>query len=238
MVVVLINGRPLSINWIAEKIPAIIEAWLPGEEGAGAVADVIFGDYNPGGRLPISFPRSVGQVPVYYNHKPSGERSNWKGDYIEISSSPLFSFGYGLSYTNFKYDNLNIMPGHISCSGQVEISADIKNTGNLTGDEVVQLYINDVQAEITRPVKELKGFKRIVLGPGQKKKITFMLPIIQLGFYNEDMKYIVEPGTMKVMIGSSSDDIRLTGKFEITGKIIELKNKKKYFSSVEIKSNT
>lgn len=238
VVVVLINGRPLSISWIAEKIPAVIEAWLPGEEGAGAVADVLFGDYNPGGRLPISFPRSVGQVPVYYNHKPSGGRSHWKGDYVEISSKPLFSFGYGLSYTDFKYDNLNIVPERVSSRGQVEISANIKNTGNLTGDEVIQLYINDVYAEITRPVKELKGFKRIVLEPGQKKTITFILPVNLLGFYNKDMKYIVEPGTIKVMIGSSSDDIRLTGKFKITGKIIEPKNKKKYFSKVEIKSHT
>ncbi|MCJ7666530.1 MAG: glycoside hydrolase family 3 C-terminal domain-containing protein [Actinobacteria bacterium] len=236
IIVILINGRPLSINWIAEKIPAVIEAWLPGEEGARAVADVLFGDFNPGGKLPISFPRSVGQIPVYYNHKPSGGRSHWKGDYVEISSKPLFPFGYGLSYTSFEYSNMKIMPESISINGQVEISIDIKNTGSYTGDEVVQLYVNDVQSEITRPVKELKGFKRITLEPDQKKTITFILSIVQLGFYNKDMKCVVEPGTIKVMLGSSSEDIRSIGEFEITGEVIEISNIKKYFTSVRVKN--
>ena len=236
IIVVLINGRPLSINWITEKIPAIIEAWLPGEEGANAVTDVLFGDYNPGGKLPISFPRSVGQIPVYYNHKPSGGRSHWKGDYVEISSKPLFPFGYGLSYTSFEYSNMIIIPESISIDGKVEISIDIKNTGTRTGDEVVQLYVNDVQSEITRPVKELKGFKRITLEPGQKKIITFILSIAQLGFHNKDMKCVVEPGTIKVMLGSSSEDIRSTGEFEITGEITEISNIKKYFTSVIVKN--
>jgi beta-glucosidase len=238
MIVILVNGRPLSINWAAENIPAIIEAWLPGEEGSRAVADILFGDFNPGGKLPMSFPRSVGQVPVYYNHKPSGGRSNRKGDYVEISSKPLFYFGYGLSYTSFEYNDLIINPKRVPVDGQVEISVDIKNTGHRKGDEVVQLYINDMQSEVTRPVKELKGFKRIVLEPGQEKMLTFILPMDLLGFYSKDMKYIVEPGTIKVMVGSSSDDIRLMGEFEITGKIKELKDKKKYFSTVEVRSNT
>lgn len=236
IIVVLINGRPLSINWITEKIPAIIEAWLPGEEGANAVADVLFGDYNPGGKLPVSFPRSVGQIPVYYNHKPSGGRSHWKGDYVEISSKPLFPFGYGLSYTSFEYSNMIIMPAGISVEGNVEISIDIKNTGTRTGDEVIQLYVNDVQSEITRPVKELKGFKRITLEPGQKKTITFILSIAQLGFYNRDMKYVVEPGIIKVMLGSSSEDIKSTGEFEIKGEITEISKIKKYFTSVSVKN--
>jgi beta-glucosidase len=235
VVVVLINGRPLSINWIAEKIPAVIEAWLPGEEGAHAIADILFGDYNPGGKLPMSFPRSVGQVPVYYNHKPSGGRSHWKGDYVEMSSKPLFPFGYGLSYTSFEYSNIVIVPESISINGQVEISIDVKNTGSSTGDEVVQLYINDVQSEVTRPVKELKGFKRVTLKPGQKKTITFILSITQLGFYNKDMKYVVEPGTIKIMVGSSSEDIRLMGEFEITGKVTEIVNTKKYFTLIRVK---
>jgi len=235
VVVVLINGRPLSINWIAEKVPAVIEAWLPGEEGAGAVADILFGDSNPGGKLPISFPRTVGQVPVYYNHKPSGGRSHWKGDYVEVSSKPLFPFGYGLSYTSFEYGNLKIEPKNVLCNGQVKISVDVKNTGSLKGDEVVQLYINDVYSETTRPVKELKGFKRVTLKPGQKKTIVFTIPIVQLGFYNRDLKYVIEPGIMKVMVGSSSEDIRLTGEFEIKGELLEIKNEKKFFSSVIVK---
>ncbi|MDD5621788.1 MAG: glycoside hydrolase family 3 N-terminal domain-containing protein, partial [Actinomycetota bacterium] len=236
IIVILINGRPLSINRITEKIPAIIEAWLPGEEGANAVADTLFGIYNPGGKLPISFPRSVGQIPVYYNHKPSGGRSHWKGDYVEISSKPLFPFGYGLSYTSFEYSNMIMTPEIISIDGQVEISVDIKNTGSRTGDEIVQLYVNDVQSEITRPVKELKGFKRITLEPGQKKTITFILSTAQLGFYDRDMKYVVEPGTIKIMMGSSSEDIRSTGEFEITGERMEISNIKKYFTSVIVKN--
>jgi len=234
VIVVLVNGRPLSINWIAGNIPAIIEVWLPGEEGARAVADVLFGDYNPGGKLPVTFPRSVGQVPVYYNHKPSGGRSHWKGDYVEMSSKPLFSFGHGLSYTNFEYSNLAIIPESVSFYEEIKISINVKNTGTSTGDEVVQLYVNDIQSEITRPVKELKGFKRITLEPGQKKAIVFTLSTTQLGFYRKDMKYVIEPGTIKVMIGSSSEDIRLTGEFEIKGVVTEIKNEKKYFTLIRV----
>jgi len=235
LIVVLINGRPLSINWIVNNIPAIVEAWLPGEEGAKAVADVLFGDYNPGGKLTMSFPRSVGQVPVYYNHKPSGGRSHWKGDYVEMSSKPLFPFGYGLSYTDFEYNNMVIIPKSISWDGQVEINVDVKNTGSCAGDEVVQLYINDTQSEVTRPVKELKGFKRITLKSGEKKTVTFILSIVQLSFYNKDMKYVVEPGIIKVMAGSSSEDIRLTGEFEIIGQTTEIESVKKYFTLIRVK---
>ncbi len=234
VIAVLVNGRPISINWIVKNVPAIIETWLPGEEGARAVADVLFGDYNPGGKLPVSFPRSVGQVPVYYNHKISGGRSHWKGDYVEMSSKPLFPFGYGLSYTHFEYSNLVVTPEIVSCNGEVKISIYIKNTGSYRGDEVVQLYVRDVQSEITRPIKELKGFVRVTLKPGQKKTISFILSATQLGFYNKDMKYVVEPGIIEVMLGSSSDNIRLNGKFEINGEMTEIKEEKKYFSSVKI----
>ncbi len=235
IIIVLINGRPLSINWIADNIPSVLETWLPGEEGANAVADVLFGDYNPGGKLPVSFPMSVGQVPVYYNHKPSGGHSHLKDDYVEMSSKPLFPFGYGLSYSNYEYSNIIINPKSTSWDGKVEISVDVKNAGSYTGDEVVQLYVNDVQSEITRPVKELKGFKRVTLKQDQKKTITFILSIVQLGFYNKDMKYVVEPGTIKVMLGSSSEDIRLTGEFEISGKSIEFVNGKKYLTLIRVK---
>ncbi|MFZ3085078.1 MAG: fibronectin type III-like domain-contianing protein, partial [Candidatus Hydromicrobium sp.] len=156
-------------------------------------------------------------------------------DYVEMSSKPLFSFGYGLSYTRFEYSNLIITPKSTSWNGYVEISVDVKNTGSCTGDEVVQLYVNDVQSEMTRPVKELKGFKRITLEPGQRKTVTFILSITQLGFYNNDMKYVVEPGTIKVMAGSSSEDIRLTGEFEITGEVTEISDVKKYFTSIRVK---
>jgi len=188
---------------------------LPGEEGARAIADVLFGDYNPGGKLPISFPRSVGQVPVYYNHKPSGGRSHWKEDYVEMSSKPLFPFGHGLSYTNFEYSNMVITPRTVSRDSQVKISVDIKNIGSSTGDEVIQLYVHNRQSTITRPLKELKGFKRITLKPGKKKTVYFILLSEQLGFYNKEFKYVVEPATVKVMIGSSSEHIRLVDEYEI-----------------------
>ena len=235
VVVVLVNGRPLSINWAAGNVPAIIEAWLPGEEGARAIADVLFGDYNPGGKLPMSFPRGVGQVPVYYNHKPSGGRSHWKGDYVEMGTKPLFPFGFGLSYTNFEYSNLIITPETISHEGEVQISIDVENTGSCRGDEVVQLYINDMQSEVTRPVKELKNFKRVTLEPAQKKTVVFTLYTGQLGFYNKEIKYVIEPGDIKVMLGSSSEDIRLTGLLKITGSVIEIGNNKKYLSTALVR---
>jgi len=235
VLVVLVNGRPLSINWAAGNVPAIIEAWLPGEEGARAIADVLFGDYNPGGKLPMSFPRGVGQVPVYYNHKPSGGRSHWKGDYVEMGTKPLFPFGFGLSYTNFEYSNLIITPETISHEGEVQISIDVENTGSCRGDEVVQLYINDMQSEVTRPVKELKNFKRVTLEPAQKKTVVFTLYTGQLGFYNKEIKYVIEPGDIKVMVGSSSEDIRLTGLLKITGSVIEIGNNKKYLSTALVR---
>jgi beta-glucosidase len=214
-VLVLIDGRPLALDWIAEKIPAIIEAWLPGEEGGNAVADVLFGDYNPGGKLPISFPRKVGQIPVYYAHKPSGARSQLWGDYVDSSTSPAFDFGHGLSYTSFKLSNLKIQPKQVKRNGKISVKVDIENTGKRSGEEVVQLYINDVVASITRPVKELKGFKRIALEPAETKTVEFALPVETLGFYDKDLKFTVEPGMFKVMIGCSSRDIILEGQFEV-----------------------
>jgi beta-glucosidase len=215
LVVVLVNGRPLALPWMAEHAPAILEAWLPGEEGAEAVADVLFGDCSPGGKLPMTFPRGVGQVPIFYAHKPSGGRSHWMGDYVELSSRPLFPFGHGLSYTRFEYANLRIEPARVAPAGQVTIAADVKNVGSRAGDEVVQLYVHDVAASVTRPVQELKGFQRVALGPGEQKRVSFSLAMSALGFYDRDMRFVVEPGTIDVMVGSSAADIRLTGVFEI-----------------------
>jgi len=158
---VIVDGRPVTLGWIAEIIPAIVEAWLPGEEGGNAVADVIFGDYNPAGRLSISFPRSVGQIPVYYGMKPSGGKSQFWGDYVDERAGPLYNFGYGLSYSTFKYDNLKIDSRKVRKDEEIHISVDITNTSERDGEEVVQLYINDIIASITRPVKQLKGFERI-----------------------------------------------------------------------------
>ena len=217
VVLVLINGRPCALTWMAEKIPAIVEAWLPGQEGGRAVADVLFGDYNPGGKLPVSFPENAGQVPVYYGHKPSGGRSAVWGDYVDCRAGPLFEFGYGLSYTTFGFSGLSIEPKKVSPAGDVSVKINVQNTGNRAGDEVVQLYINDVVASVTRPVKELKGFQRIHLKPGEKKRVEFTLPAESLAFYNRNMKRVVEPGFFKVMVGRSSADILLEGEFEVVG---------------------
>jgi beta-glucosidase len=215
VVLVLVDGRPPALDWIAEEIPAILEAWLPGEEGGNAIADVLFGDYNPGGKLPVSLPRKTGQVPVYYAHKPSGARSQLWGDYVDSSTTPAFDFGHGLSYTTFEISNLRINPERFQKNGKISVKVDIENTGDRMGDEVVQLYVNDPIASVTRPVKELKGFKRIALDPAEKKTVDFELPIETLAFYDSDMKFTVEPGAFKVMVGPSSSDIILEGQFEV-----------------------
>ncbi len=234
VIAVLINGRPLAIPWLVQHVPAILETWLPGEEGAAAVADVLFGDYNPGGKLPISFPRTVGQVPVYYGHKISGGRSHWQGDYVDVSAKPLFPFGYGLSYTSFKFDNLRLDRPEVEIGGQVAVSVDLTNTGRCRGDEVVQLYLRDPQASVTRPVKELKGFKRVTLEPGQTKTVTFTLSTHLLGFYDREMNFVVEPGRIEVMVGSSSADIYLTGEFQIIGQAADISQKKRFSSQVTV----
>ncbi len=217
---VLMNGRPLSISWSAEHVPAILEAWFPGIQGGNAVADIIFGNHGPGGKLPATFPRTVGQVPIHYNHKntgrpPSSEHGTSK--YLDVPSTPLFPFGHGLSYTEFEYSNLHVSPERIGLAGMVEIGVDVRNVGEVRGDEVVQLYLRDVVASVTRPVKELKGFNRITLEPGEKKTVKFTVASEQLSLINRDMKRVVEPGIFKVMVGKSSEDIQLTGSFEVTG---------------------
>jgi beta-glucosidase len=215
VVLVLTNGRPYTLKWLAEKTPAIIVAWEPGEEGGRAVADVLFGDYNPGGKLPVSFPRNEGQIPTYYYHKPSGRKSAIWQDYVDGSADPLYEFGYGLSYTTFEFSDLIIRPKRVAKDGTVTIKVDVTNTGKRAGEEVVQLYINDVIASVTRPVKELKGFERIHLTPGEKKTVTFRIPAVDLAFYNRNMERKVEPGVFKVMIGRSSADIRQEDEFEV-----------------------
>jgi beta-glucosidase len=218
VVLVLVSGRPHSLKPMADKIPAIIEAWLPGEEGGNAVADVIFGDCNPGGKLPISFPEKAAQIPVYYAQKPSKGKSPFGDyDYLDSSSKPLFEFGFGLSYTTFELTDLRIDPEKIAPDGALVIKVDVRNSGSVAGDEVVQLYINDVLATITRPVKELKGFQRVHLQAGEKRTVEFSLPAELLSFYNLEMKRVVEPGVFKVMVGRSSADIVLEGEFEVEG---------------------
>jgi len=215
--VVLVSGRPYCIPWLAKHAGAIVQAWLPGEEGGAAVAEVLFGEVNPGGKLPVTFPRSVGQVPIFYAHKPSGMSSYWYKDYVNEKVTPLYPFGHGLSYTTFAYDGLCLSREAATQGESVDISFTLTNTGAVAGDEVVQLYVRDEYASSPRPMKELKGFTRVRLEPGQARTITFHLPVDQLAFFDENLNLVLEPGTIQVQIGSSSQDIRLEGAFEITG---------------------
>ena len=235
VVLVLVNGRPLSVTWAAEHVPAILEAWVPGEQGGPAVADVLFGNTAPGGKLPITMPRSVGQVPVYHYHKPSGNRSQFSGDYVDMSSKPLYPFGFGLSYTEFEYGNLRLSKGKVDSRGAIEVSFDVTNVGTVDGDEVAQLYLHDREATITRPVQELAGFCRVSLKPGETCTVTFRVRMSQLGFYNRDMDFVVEPGNIDVTIGSSSADIRLSGEFEITGEVVRLVGLRSFTSDVRVR---
>jgi beta-glucosidase len=210
-VLVLSNGRPLAIRWAAEHVPAIVEAWNSGERGGQAVADVLFGDTNPSGRLAITFPRHAGQLPMYYNYMPSKRGHS----YVDMPITPLWEFGYGLSYTKYEYANLTLSAKEIGTRGSIEVSADVSNTGSVAGQEVVQLYVRDVVSSVTRPVKELKGFQKVALQPGEKKTVKFTLTPEELAFYDQNMLRIVEPGVFNVMVGSSSEQIRLTGSFEV-----------------------
>jgi len=202
VVLYLMNGRPLSINKLVEKVPAIIEGWYMGQETGTAVADVIFGDVNPSGKLTITFPKSAGQLPIYYNHKPSAQFL----DYISQDIKPLFHFGFGLSYTNFKFENLRLENNNINSGESTKVLVDVKNTGTCEGSEVVQMYIRDVVSSVTRPVKELKGFKKIKLKPDETKTVSLSVLPEHLAFTNIDMNYVVEPGDFEIMIGSSARD--------------------------------
>jgi beta-glucosidase len=221
-VVVLMNGRPLTINWIAENTPAILETWFAGSQAGNAIADVLFGDVNPGGKLPVTFPRAVGQIPLYYNHKNTGRppdaNNKYSSKYLDVAWTPLFPFGYGLSYTKFKITNLQLSSQHIPLNGKVTVTVEVENIGKRAGDEVVQLYIRDTAASVTRPVKELKGFQRVTLQSGERKQVEFQLGPDQLGFYNRNMRFVVEPGEFKVMVGPSSEDL-IEATFQIESRL-------------------
>jgi beta-glucosidase len=210
-IVVLVNGRPPTIGWIADNVPSILEAWMAGTESGNAIADILFGDVNPGGKLPVTFPRLTGQVPIYYNHlntgRPPDAGNRYNSKYIDAPWTPQFPFGFGLSYTQFKISNVALSATQIRPDGTIRVTADVENTGKRAGDEVVQLYIRDVAASIARPVKELKGFQRVTLQPGAKRSVEFVLRPEHLGFYNQEMKFVVEPGEFRVMVGSNSQDV-------------------------------
>jgi beta-glucosidase len=215
-ILVLINGRPLAVRWAAENVAAIVEAWLPGEKGGQAVAEMLFGRYSPSGRLPVTFPRHVGQLPVYYNYKPSKAFSIRRTGYVDLAATPLWEFGFGLSYTSFKYSDLRIEPAQIDQHGTVRVSLDVENTGQIEGQEVVQLYLKHGISSVVTPVKELKGFAKVSLKPGRAKRVEFSVSAGDLSVLDNQLRRVVEPGRFQVQLGASSEGIRLKGSFVVS----------------------
>jgi beta-glucosidase len=203
VVVVLINGRPYSVNEIAARANALVEGWYLGQEGGTAMADVLFGDANPGGKLPVTIARSVGQLPMFYNQKPSAHRG-----YIFGSKEPLFPFGFGLSYTTFEIGAPQLSASKIGIDGSVKVSVEVRNTGKVAGDEVVQLYVRDEVSSVTRPVKELKGFKRLTLAPGASTRVEFTLDTDAFSLWDANMKRVVEPGEFTIFAGPNSVELK------------------------------
>jgi beta-glucosidase len=223
--VVLMNGRPLAISELAREAPAIVESWFLGNQHGAAVADVLFGDYNPGGKLPSTFPRATGQIPIYYNHRntgrPADSANHYTSKYLDLPSTPLFPFGYGLSYTTFAYSNLRLSSTKIVAGDSLEVSVDVRNSGDRGGDEVVQLYVRDDVASVEEPVKRLVGFQRIASRAGDVRTVTFRIGPESLALYDRQMRRVVEPGTFTVYVGTNSADV-LTAHFEVTGNVLVL----------------
>jgi beta-glucosidase len=217
-VVVLVNGRPLAVRYIAEHVPAVLEAWVCGEKGGRAVAETLFGDSSPCGKLSVTVPRHAGQLPVYYNAKKSKAywlKEGWGKPYVDLDPTPLYPFGHGLSYTTFEYGNLQLSAGEIAADGSVAVSADITNTGTRFGRETVQLYVRDVISSVSTPVVQLKGFAKIDLEPGEKKTVRFELHPKDLALLDREIRSVVEPGQFKVYIGRSAADLPLSGEFTV-----------------------
>jgi len=221
-VVVLINaGRPLIFNWTSENVPTILYTWWLGSEAGNAIADVLFGDYNPSGKLPMTFPRNEGQIPIYYNHFNTGRPAhnepvtNYASGYTDIKNSPVYAFGHGLSYTTFSYSDLKISDNEMKTNQEIKVTVNVTNTGKVSGEEVVQLYLRDNVASVVRPVKELKDFQKIKLNIGETKTVTFIIDNQKLSFYNQKLDYLSEPGNFELMVGSSSGDIRCKDTFEL-----------------------
>jgi len=234
IVLVLLTGRPYALGSVEDKVNAILEAWLPAQAGGQAIVDVLLGRVNPSGRLPISFPRSAGQIPVFHYVKPSGGRSHWHKDYVDESFEPLYPFGHGLSYTKFEYSNFHIESKRVPTAGEIVLKVDVKNVGDREGEEVVQLYVGREYGSVTRPVKELKGFARAHLEPGQKKTVQFKIHTDVLSYYNRRMELVIEPGVYKFMVGASSAKIRFSDEVELVGEERKVPTLRRFFSETEV----
>jgi beta-glucosidase len=214
VVLVLFNGRPLTLNWENENVPAILDVWFAGSEAGDAIADALLGKVNPSGKLSMSFPQNVGQIPLYYNHKNTGRPltgkwfSKFQSNYIDVSNEPLYPFGYGLSYTKFEYGDIQLSSTKLKGNQKLTATISVKNTGSISGKEVVQLYIRDLVGSITRPVQELKGFDKIELAAGETKNVSFEITPETLKFYNSDLKFDWESGDFEIMIGTNSRDVK------------------------------
>ena len=211
VVVVLMNGRPLAIPEVASAAPAVLETWFLGTEHGVAVADVLFGDYNPGGKLPVTFPRATGQIPIYYNHRntgrPADSANHYTSKYLDLPWTPLFPFGYGLSYTTFTYSNLRLSSPTIRAGDSLTVSVEVRNSGDRTGDEVVQLYTRDNVASVEEPIKVMKGARRVTLQPGETRTVTFKLGPDDFALYDRDMRRVIEPGAFTIFAGTNSVDV-------------------------------
>ncbi len=212
VVLVLSNGRPMTLSWENQQVDAMLEAWHAGVEAGNGVADVLFGDYNPAGKLTMTFPREVGQIPIYYNHNQTGRpetgTSMWTSRYLDVPTSPLFPFGYGLSYTTFEYGDIRLSQESLTGDDTLTASVTVTNTGNYRGEETVQLYINDPAASVSRPVKELKGFRKIELEPGASEEVSFSITTEDLKFFNSELDYVWEPGEFNIYIGTNSEEVK------------------------------
>jgi beta-glucosidase len=219
------NGRALAIPELAQEAPAIVEGWFLGSQHGAALADVLFGDYNPGGKLPVTFPRATGQIPIYYNHRstgrPADSSNHYTSKYIDLPWTPLYPFGHGLSYTTFAYTNLRLSATSVRARDPLVVSVDVKNSGDRAGDEVVQLYLRDDVASVAEPVKSLKGFQRITLKPGETRTVTFRIGADALALYDRQMRRVVEPGSFTVFVGTSSD-VGISTRFDVTGDTLVL----------------
>jgi beta-glucosidase len=235
VVLVVVSGRPLAIEWAAGHCAAILLAWVPGDAGPEAIVDVLTGVVNPSGKLPISIPRHVGQVPVSYRHHPTGGRSNPKGPYVDGPTTPLWPFGFGRSYTTFELSNLRLDRDEASTEGgDVVVTVDVANTGAHSGDEVVQLYVRDVEATVARPVLELRGFRRVGLEPGEARSVSFALSVEQLAYTGADYRRVIEPGTIKVFAGSSSADLPMTATLTLVGPVVDLVDRHRYLTGTKL----
>jgi beta-glucosidase len=234
IVLIVVSGRPLSLGSAVGRSSAVLLAWVPGDEGPAAIAEVLFGDESPGGKLPVTIPRHVGQVPIYYAHKPSGGRSHWKDDYVDGSHRPLWPFGHGLSYTRFELSGLEVDRPTVKPDGQFTVEVNVANVGERAGDEVVQLYVRDLEASVTRPVKELRGFARLHLEPGERRRVSFRVAAEQLAFTDLDGDLVVEPGVVRIMVGTSSVNLPCSMEVEIVGEARTIERRTRYISDVAV----